>query len=145
MVRQNRMACVILRQIPEEKQVLTSAKLMAFIPTRDPATARAFYERVVGLRFVDEDGFATTVEAAGGIRIRLTRIDNHKPVQFTILGWETPDIEKAVSDLESRGVVFGQFGLPDQDARGVWTAPGGAKVAWFNDPDGNTLSLTQFP
>lgn len=82
---------------------------------------------------------------ASGIRIRLTKIDNHKPVQFTILGWEIPDIEKSVSDLESRGLKSRQFGLPNQNARGIRAAPGGAKVAWFNDPDGNTLSLTQFP
>jgi catechol 2,3-dioxygenase-like lactoylglutathione lyase family enzyme len=125
--------------------VLTSAKLMAFIPTSDLAAARAFYERVLGLRYLEEDGFAVTVEAAQGIRVRLVRIENHKAVQFTILGWETPDMEKSVSELEERGVAFASFGLPNQDARGIWTAPGGAKVAWFRDPDGNTLSLTQFP
>jgi catechol 2,3-dioxygenase-like lactoylglutathione lyase family enzyme len=118
---------------------------MAFVPTTDPAAARSFYERVLGLRFVDEDGFAVTVEASGSIRIRLVRIENHKPVQFTILGWEVPDIQKSVSDLEARGVACAKFGMPGQDARGIWTAPGGAKVAWFRDPDGNTLSLTQFP
>jgi predicted enzyme related to lactoylglutathione lyase len=125
--------------------VLTNERLMAFVPTNDPAVARAFYERVVGLRFMDEDAFAVTMEAAGGIRLRLTRIENHKPVQFTILGWEVADIEKAVSDFEARGVLFAKFGLPGQDARGIWVSPGGAKVAWFRDPDGNTLSLTQFP
>jgi predicted enzyme related to lactoylglutathione lyase len=134
----------MLKRNREENQVLTSTKLMAFVPTLDRAAARAFYERVIGLRFVDEDGFATNMEA-GGIRIRLTKIDNHKPVQFTILGWEIPDIEKSVSDLESRGLKSRQFGLPNQNARGIRAAPGGAKVAWFNDPDGNTLSLTQFP
>jgi predicted enzyme related to lactoylglutathione lyase len=124
--------------------VLTNEKLMAFVPTNDPAVARAFYERVVGLRFTDEDKFAVTMEAAGGIRVRLTRIENHNPVQFTILGWEVPDIDKAVSDLEARGVAFAKFGLPGQDARGIWASPSGAKVAWFHDPDGNTLSVTQF-
>ena len=143
-MRQNDVACVILRQILEANQVLTNAKLMAFVPTRDPVTARAFYERVLGLKFMDEDGFAITVEA-NGIRVRLVRIENHKPAEFTILGWEVADIEKAVSDLEERGVVFAQFGMPNQDARGIWNAPGGARVAWFHDPDGNTLSVTQFP
>jgi predicted enzyme related to lactoylglutathione lyase len=123
--------------------VLTDAKLMAFVPSRDPVTARAFYERVLGLEFMDEDDFAATVEA-NGVRVRLVRIENHKPVQFTILGWEVSDIEKAVSDLEDRGVAFAKFGMPDQDARGIWKAPGGARVAWFHDPDGNTLSVTQF-
>jgi catechol 2,3-dioxygenase-like lactoylglutathione lyase family enzyme len=124
--------------------VLTAAKLMAFVPTRDPAAARAFYERVLGLRLLDEDGFAVTLES-NGIRVRLVRVENHDPAKFTILGWETPDIEKAVSDLENRGVAFVHFGMPGQDARGIWASPGGAKVAWFKDPDGNTLSVTQFP
>ena len=125
--------------------MLTNEKLMAFVPVRDTATARAFYEHVIGLRFADEDDFAVTVEASGAIRVRLVRVPDHKPAQFTILGWETPDIEKSVSDLESRGITFAKFGMPGQDQRGIWRAPGGAKVAWFRDPDGNTLSLTQFP
>jgi len=123
--------------------VFTNAKLMAFVPTNDPVTARAFYERVLGLKFVDEDGFAVTVEA-NGIRVRLVRIENHKPAQFTILGWEVADIERVVSELEERGVALAKFGMPGQDARGIWNAPGGARVAWFHDPDGNTLSVTQF-
>lgn len=123
--------------------MLTNAKLMAFVPTSDTVAARAFYERVLGLKFVEEDGFAVTVDA-NGIRVRLVRIEKHKPAQFTILGWEVEDIEKAVSDLEERGVAFEQFGMPNQDARGIWSAPGGAKVAWFRDPDGNTLSVTEF-
>lgn len=123
--------------------MLTAAKLMAFVPTRDPAAARAFYERVLGLRFLDEDGFAVTLES-NGIRVRLVRVENHDPAKFTIVGWEVTDIEKAVSDLENRGVAFVQFGMPGQDARGIWASPGGARVAWFKDPDGNTLSVTQF-
>jgi catechol 2,3-dioxygenase-like lactoylglutathione lyase family enzyme len=143
MVRQNDVACVILRQIREANPVLTNAKLMAFVPTSDTVQARAFYERVLGLKFVDDDGFAVTVDAAG-IRVRLIRVENHKAAQFTILGWEVGDIESAVSDLEGRGVAFEQFGMPNQDARGIWSSPGGAKVAWFRDPDGNTLSVTEF-
>lgn len=123
--------------------MLTNAKLMAFVATRDPVTARAFYEQVLGLKFVNEDGFAVTVDA-NGVRVRLVRIESHKAAQFTILGWEVADIEKTVSDLETRGVVFAKFGMPDQDARGIWKAPDGARVAWFHDPDGNTLSVTQF-
>ncbi len=68
-----------------------------------------------------------------------------KPQSFTILGWQVPDVAKAVSALKQKGVQFESYGLPTQDAEGIWTAPGGAKIAWFKDPDGNTLSLTQFP
>lgn len=123
--------------------MLTDSKLMAFVPTRDLAAARSFYEDVLGLRFLDEDGFAVTVQA-NGTRVRLVRVENHKAAQFTVLGWEVADIEKAVSDLEKRGVAFAHFGMPGQDARGIWKSPGGARVAWFRDPDGNTLSVTQF-
>jgi catechol 2,3-dioxygenase-like lactoylglutathione lyase family enzyme len=122
--------------------MLTNAQLMGFVPTRDTALARAFYEHVLGLKFLSDDGFAVMVEA-NGIRVRLVKIENHKPVVFTILGWEVPDVEKEVSDLETRGVVFEKYGMPNQDARGIWTAPGGAKIAWFKDPDGNVLSLAQ--
>jgi predicted enzyme related to lactoylglutathione lyase len=118
---------------------------MGFVPTDDMARARAFYERVLGLRVESEDGFAVTVLAAGDIRIRLTKIDKHKPAPFTILGWETSDIQKDVSELATRGVAFNQYGMPGQDARGIWSSPSGARIAWFHDPDGNTLSLTQFP
>jgi catechol 2,3-dioxygenase-like lactoylglutathione lyase family enzyme len=122
--------------------MLMNAQLMGFVPTRDPAVARAFYEHVLGLKFLYEDGFATTLET-NGIRVRLTKIENHKPLPFTILGWEIPDVEKAVSDLESRGVAFEKYGMPNQDARGIWSSPSGAKIAWFKDPDGNVLSLAQ--
>jgi len=122
--------------------MLGSLKIVAFVPTSDYQKARAFYEGVLGLRFVSQDSFALVMDAHG-IMIRIAKVKDLKPQQFTILGWEVDDIEKFVSGLSEKGVEFMRFGFPGQGERGIWSAPGGAKVAWFKDPDGNTLSLSQ--
>jgi catechol 2,3-dioxygenase-like lactoylglutathione lyase family enzyme len=117
---------------------------MAFAPTRDANKARQFYEGVLGLRVLSQDGFAVALDA-DGIMLRVTIVPaGFQPQQFTILGWQVPNIAAAVSALKQKGVQFENYGLPAQDAEGIWTAPGGAKIAWFKDPDGNILSLTQF-
>lgn len=79
------------------------------------------------------------------IMVRVTKVADFKPQPFTILGWQVPEIREAISELEKKGVPFERHNLKEQDERRVWTAPGGARVAWFKDPDGNVLSLTQFP
>ncbi|HZQ25514.1 MAG TPA: VOC family protein [Terriglobales bacterium] len=122
--------------------MFSSSKIVAFVPTRDAAKARAFYEGVLGLTFVKDDGFATVMEA-NGTKIRVAKVPDFRPAQFTILGWEVPAIEDAVSELQQRGVQFEKFGFFKQDELGIWTAPTGDKVAWFKDPDGNILSLSQ--
>lgn len=122
--------------------MLGSQRIVAFVPTRDFKNSRAFYEGVLGLRFVSEDSFALVMDA-NGIMIRLTKVPEFKPHQFTILGWVVPDVEEYVSGLQRKGVKFEHYGLPQQNAQGVWSAPGGAKVAWFKDPDGNILSISQ--
>jgi catechol 2,3-dioxygenase-like lactoylglutathione lyase family enzyme len=125
--------------------MLGSHKIMAFAPTLDANKARPFYETVLGLRVLSQDDFALAFDA-NGIMLRVTNVPpGFKPQPFTILGWQVPDIAKAVSELNQKGVHFESYGLPAQDALGIWTAPGGVKVAWFKDPDGNVLSLTQFP
>jgi catechol 2,3-dioxygenase-like lactoylglutathione lyase family enzyme len=131
--------------LPEEEAMLGSHKLMAFAPTLDSKKARPFYEGVLGLRVLSHDNFALALDA-NGIMLRVTNVPpSFKPQQFTILGWQVPDISEAVAALKQKGVQFESYGLPTQDAEGIWTAPGGAKIAWFKDPDGNILSLTQLP
>jgi catechol 2,3-dioxygenase-like lactoylglutathione lyase family enzyme len=123
--------------------MLGSAQIIAFVPTTDGERARRFYVDVLGLGFVSDDPFALVVDA-NGIKVRITKVGEFTPQKFTVLGWEVSDIEKAVTDLEEKGVSFEKYGLPGQDERGIWTVPGGgAKVAWFKDPDGNVLSITQ--
>lgn len=119
-------------------------KMMGFVPTQDLNKARRFYEGLLGLRFLSADGFALVLDAKGTM-IRITKVNDFKAQPFTILGWQVPDIGQAVSELGDKGIEFERFGMKEQDERGVWTAPGGARVAWFKDQDGNLLSLTQFP
>jgi hypothetical protein len=81
---------------------------------------------------------------AGGTMLRLTKVDNFSPQPFTIAGWQVANLAAAITALHGRGIDFQRFDGMDQDESGVWTAPGGDRVAWFKDPDGNTLSITHF-
>jgi len=123
--------------------MLGNQEIMAFIPTLDYDKARAFYEGVLGLKFVNNDGHAMVLDA-NGTTIRVAKVQKDwTPEQFTILGWKVNEIEKMAAALTERGVVFVRFSFFEQDALGIWTAPSGDKVAWFKDPDGNTLSISQ--
>ena len=122
--------------------MLGSTNIVAFVPIKDAEKARAFYEGVLGLRFVKDDEFAMVLEA-NGIMIRAVKAKEVKPVPYTVLGWEVSDIEDVVRGLQKKGVHFEVYGFFKQDELGIWTAPTGEKVAWFKDPDGNTLSISQ--
>ena len=121
--------------------MLGSTNIVAFVPTKDPVKARTFYEGVLGLRFVKDDGFALVLDA-NGIMVRVAKAE-FTPARFTILGWQVTEIEKMVRELKQKGVQFERFGFFQQDELGIWTAPTGDKVAWFKDPDGNLLSVSQ--
>jgi catechol 2,3-dioxygenase-like lactoylglutathione lyase family enzyme len=122
--------------------MLGTTDIIAFVPIKDSEKARAFYEGLLGLRFVSDDSFALVLDA-NGTMVRATKIKEFTPAQFTILGWKVSNIEEAVRALGNKGVKFEIFGFFQQDALGIWTAPSGAKVAWFKDPDGNVLSISQ--
>jgi catechol 2,3-dioxygenase-like lactoylglutathione lyase family enzyme len=122
--------------------MLGSTNIVAFVPTKDSEKSRAFYEGVLGLRFVKDDGFAMVLDA-NGIMIRVAKAPQFTPAQFTILGWQVKDIAKVAQELQKKGVHFEIFGFFKQDELGIWTAPTGDKVAWFKDPDGNVLSLSE--
>ena len=122
--------------------MLGSTNIVAFVPITDTTKARSFYEGVLGLRFVKDDGFAMVLDA-NGIMVRAAKMKEVKPAQFTILGWQVTDIENVVRSLEKKGVHFEIFGFFKQDELGIWTAPTGDTVAWFKDPDGNILSVSQ--
>ena len=124
--------------------MLAGADLIGFVPTSDLARARAFYVDTLGLSVIDEDPYALGLDA-NGIMLRVTVVPELRPAGYTVCGWRVDDIAAAIRDLGERGVGFARYDGMDQDALGVWTAPSRAKVAWFNDPDGNVLSLTQFP
>jgi len=116
---------------------------MAFIPVSDLSAARSFYEDVLGLRVSDEDPYAVVLDA-GGTMLRLAQVDGLRPQPFTVVGWQVLDMGTSIDSLASRGVDFISYEGMDQDEKGIWSTPGGDQVAWFNDPDGNTLSLTCF-
>lgn len=122
--------------------MLGSYRLTAFLPTADSEKARAFYESILGLKTLSDDPFALVMDAAG-IQLRITKVKDFKPQSFTVLGWEVPDIEKSTAALREKGIRFEFYGFEGQAKTGIWSAPGGAKVAWFKDPDGNILSITQ--
>jgi catechol 2,3-dioxygenase-like lactoylglutathione lyase family enzyme len=122
--------------------MLGTNDVIAFVPTTDSAKARAFYEGVLGLQFISDDGFAL-VFSANGIMLRIIRAQQFTPVQYTILGWQVKQIAEVVAELQKRGVHFERFGFFEQDDLGIWKAPNGDKVAWFKDPDGNVLSVSQ--
>ena len=123
--------------------VLGDRPLMAFIPVRDLSAAHSFYGGVLGLPVREEGPYAVVLDA-GGTMLRLAQVDDLQPQPFTIAGWQLPDMGTSIDSLESRGVECIRYEGMDQDERGIWSTPGGDQVAWFNDPDGNTLSLTCF-
>jgi len=122
--------------------MLGSAELTPLVGTMKPELAKAFYGDTLGLKFVADDGFALVFEGKNA-RIRVSKVPGMAPAQYAVLAFTVDDIEKAVDSLAAKGVVFARFGFFVQDARGIWSAPDGTKVAWFHDPDLNLLSLVQ--
>jgi len=121
-----------------------SSKIIGFVATRNPASARKFYEKTLGLGFISEDPFAVVFDVTGTM-LRLQKVQELQPARHTVLGWEVHDIRAEIEALMKREVRFERFDGLSQDELGIWTSPSGAKIAWFKDPDENTLSLTQFP
>ncbi len=122
-----------------------SAQPVCFVLTANREKSRPFYADVLGLRLMGEDDHAATFDLGNRTPMRLTTLADHKAAGHTVLGWHVADIASAVQALKAKGVTFTIYDGFGQDSDGVWASPdGGAKVAWFPDPDGNVLSLTQF-
>ncbi len=122
--------------------MLTTSKMVGFVPTKDSAAAREFYEGKLGFEFVSDDPFALVMKA-GESKIRIAKAKNFTPAPYTVLGWEVQNIVSIVRWLTERGVVFEKYPFVEDQELGIWTAPGGDRVAWFKDPDGNVLSVGQ--
>lgn len=116
---------------------------MAFVATREPVRAKAFYRDTLGLHLVSEDQFALVFDAAGTM-LRVTTVPEVAAAKYTVLGWEVPDIVRTAKNLQKARVSLERYAGMQQDELGIWKSPSGARVAWFKDPDGNTLSITQF-
>jgi catechol 2,3-dioxygenase-like lactoylglutathione lyase family enzyme len=123
--------------------MLTSSPVIAFVATTTPRRAKAFYTKTLGLKLVSEDDFAIVFDA-GGTMLRVAIVPQLQPAKYTVLGWIVPDIRRAAAALVKRRVKFQRYPGMDQDDLGIWTSPIGARIVWFKDPDGNTLSLTEF-
>ena len=123
--------------------MLATSDVIAFASTTDLAKARSFYEATLGLPVVDENGYACVFDAHGTM-LRITAVAEVAHPGYTVLGWRVTDIGETVARMESLGVTFARYDGMGQDAQGVWTTPNGDRVAWFTDPDGNVLSLTEF-
>lgn len=117
--------------------------MVSFVSARDLDRARDFYAGVLGLPVHEASDF-TCVFRAGGGTLRVTLVADLSPQPFTVLGWEVDQIRQVIAGLVERGVEFLRYQGMAQDRDGIWTTPGGDLVAWFADPDGNVLSLTQF-
>jgi predicted enzyme related to lactoylglutathione lyase len=122
--------------------MLGRSTLVAFVATTDGNRARQFYGEVLGLTILSDDPYALVCDAHG-TTLRIQKVGSLNPQGFTSLGWEVPDLESVVDGLVRRGVAFERFEGMKQDERAIWAAPSGARVAWFKDPGGNVLSLTQ--
>jgi catechol 2,3-dioxygenase-like lactoylglutathione lyase family enzyme len=122
--------------------MLGSAKLMAVVTVSDAARAKPFYQDVLGLKLVNEDAFALVFDA-GGTTLRIALAQKVTVPPYTVAGWEVADANATVRALSARGIRFERFPGMDQDELGMWVSPSGAKVAWFKDPDGNLLSVSQ--
>jgi catechol 2,3-dioxygenase-like lactoylglutathione lyase family enzyme len=122
--------------------MLAGGKLIGFVPTKDSKRSREFYEGKLGFQFVSDDQFALVVQA-GESMIRVVKAGNFTPAQYTVMGWEVTDIDAMVKWLNGRGVAFEKYPFVQDRELGIWTTPNGDKVAWFKDPDGNVLSLSQ--
>ncbi len=119
---------------------ISKADVVAFVATTDKDRARAFYEGVLGLPVVHDDQFACVVDG-NGTQIRITAVEERAAAEYTVLGWAVDDLDATIDDLVDRGVAFLRYDGIEQDDRGAWLTPVGVRVAWFKDPDGNTLSL----
>jgi catechol 2,3-dioxygenase-like lactoylglutathione lyase family enzyme len=119
--------------------------IIGFVSIVDVPRARDFYRDTLGLRLVMEEPPFALVFEANGIMLRLGMAKELPPAHGTVLGWQVPEISATVKDLGKAGVHFERYGGMNQDELGIWTSPSGAKVAWFKDPDGNILSVTEFP
>lgn len=122
--------------------MLGSAYLVAFAATARPEESLLFYRDVLGLTLVEDTEFAT-VYSANGTMLRVQKVTTVADIRYTVIGWNVIDIESCVARLFRQGIELERYENLSQDKHGIWTVPDGAKVAWFKDVDGNTLSLTQ--
>ena len=122
--------------------MLSDKELKAFVATVKPAEAKKFYQNTLGLSLLSEGNYALEFNANGTL-LRVAIVPEFTPYPFTVLGWNVEDISSVIKSLNDKEVICEKYGFLQQDSLGIWVSPSGAKVAWFKDPDGNVLSLTE--
>ncbi|MGC1389654.1 MAG: VOC family protein [Bacteroidales bacterium] len=125
----------------ELKIMRLNLRIKAFVSTTQPDKARDFYKEKLGLKYLSEDSYGIEFEA-NGTHLRISFVEKLTPQPFTILGWNTTDIVSTIRLFNKKGISFERYTFIEQDDLGIWTAPGGTRVAWFKDPDGNLLSIS---
>ncbi len=124
---------------------LSEYNIIGFVTIVDVSRAKRFYGDTLGLRLITEEPPFALVFDANGIMLRLGMGKELPPASGTVLGWQVPDVDSVVQNLKAVGVQFERYDFLEQDDSGIWTSPTGARVAWFKDPDGNTLSVSEHP
>lgn len=124
--------------------MLNTAELICFAATQNPDAAKNFYVNVLELKLIEDSPFALVFDA-NGTMLRIQKVQEHTAAKHTTLGWRVADIRAEMGELVCKGVRFERYERLPQDDSGIWKSPSGALIAWFLDPDGNGLSLTQFP
>ena len=124
--------------------MLSEPQITAFVSTIQPEISKQFYRDILGLQIVTEDAYAIELKGNGAM-LRITTVQELKPQPFTVLGFKIEQIELQVKSLSDKGVKFEKYDHFDQNDLGIWTSPSKAKVAWFKDPDGNLISVTEYP
>ena len=122
--------------------MLAEMDLKAFVPTLSPDKAQFFYQELLGLELMSADEYALEFNAHG-VSLRVITVSAFKPHEFTVLGWNVPDLSTLIHTMHSKGIFCERFPFLQQDNLGIWISPRGSKIAWFKDPDGNLLSLTE--
>lgn len=122
--------------------MLFDKEVIAFVPTMKPNEARTFYKDILGLMLLSEDESALQFRA-NGILLKVVLVRELIPQTFTVLGWKVKDISGVIKSLNKKGIFCEEYEFLRQDSIGIWTSRGGSKVAWFKDPDGNILSVTE--
>jgi catechol 2,3-dioxygenase-like lactoylglutathione lyase family enzyme len=117
--------------------------LYAYIPAKDVARARRFYEDTLGFQPKEEVAGGVAYEFGNGTACFLYPTPNAGTSKASQAFWQVDDIEREAAELKSRGVEFEDYDMPGQkSASGVITA-GGARAAWFRDTEGNILAIIQ--
>ncbi len=136
-------SCACWRRLGEKEiYMIDKSKLVGFTATADSAKAIAFYRDKLGLHLVEETPFAIVFDS-NGTTLRIQKTEKVVPAPYTLIGWDVENIDETVSELTIKGIEFEKYDQIKQDEVGIWTVPDGSRVAWFKDPDGNLLSLSQ--